>query len=92
MATTISHKDHGHPATPAARAACRTAANISLSIAVDALRGCSARSVVPHSEDWNRYANDHQDAVATHARLTNLTIEDATLKVARIVEMLPRAW
>lgn len=88
----ISHAGHNHPATPAARAACRDAANISLADAVAALRDCGARSAVADSPEWLAAARRHEDAVRVHAALTNITIEAATLKVGLIVSMLPRAW
>lgn len=92
MAARISHTGHPHPATPAGRAACREAANISLADAVNALRGCGARSVDADSADWHRYAAQHRAAVAVHATLINSTFEAVTLKVGLIVSMLPRAW
>lgn len=84
----ISHKGHNHPATPAGRAACRAAANISLADAVAALRDCQNHTA--YSVEWTAAAGRHQDAVAVHAALTNMTIEAVTLKVGLIVSMLPR--
>lgn len=84
----ISHAGHDHPATPAARAACRDAANITLADAVDALRDCQNHAA--YSVEWTAAAGRHQDAVRVHAALTNATIEAVTLKVGLIVSMLPR--
>lgn len=84
----ISHKNHNHPATPAGRAACREAANISLADAVDALRECQKHE--GYSVPWVAAATRHQEAVAVHAALVNISVEAATLKVGLIVSMLPR--
>ena len=83
----ISHKNHNHPATPAGRAACREAANISLADAVDALRGVRDGM---SAEEFATLAQKHEDACLAHAALVNITLEAAILKVGLIVSMLPR--
>lgn len=88
----ISHTNHNHPTTPAGRAACRDAAAIALTDAVNALRGCGARSVTPESAEWLESAHKHEAACEAHAALTNTTLEAVMLKVGLIVSMLPRAW
>lgn len=84
----ISHKGHNHPGTPAGRAACREAVNISLANAVDALR--QVHDGMPEAE-FLALVKKHENACLVHANLTNTTVEAVILKVGLIVSMLPRS-
>jgi len=88
--TRIDHTNHDHAATPAGRAACREAANITLSHAVDDYRAVLRLSKSrPGSPAWRKASRDSLRAITAHAALVNLTVDEALIKVQDIARLLP---
>lgn len=84
-----NHMDHGHAATPAARAACRKAALIALADAVDARRKLVAHRQVrkDNNPTWRKLSRAAMDAEKTYAALVNMNVMDASDKVRAIAEI-----
>jgi hypothetical protein len=84
----ISHTNHNHPATPAARAACRDARRIALADAVDARRRVLAHTKVRRDNNptWRRLSSAAMTAEKVYAGLANITVLEAANMVRDLAE------
>jgi hypothetical protein len=84
----ISHTNHNHPATPAARAACRDARRIALVDAVDAYRALTAHRRVrkDNNPTWRRLSSAAMAAQKVYAGLANITVKEASDMVRDLAE------
>lgn len=89
----INHTGHDHPATPAARAACRKNANdvvlVALADAVDARRALDAHRKVRRDNNptWRRLSLAAMRTAKAYADLAGMTPNDAADKIRTIAEI-----